>query len=76
MVKLQIGPYCEKCREMNPIVDYPDRMYINGGHDFVDCGDTIIRCERFDLCSFIAAQTETKILDSIQNKTVVSKEDE
>lgn len=88
MIRLEVQDYCHNCPEFNPDVECPHA--IRTGHGDVILSDTVIRCERADICaviykraqkeaemrSFIAELATYKPLNDDSAENVISRQKE
>lgn len=56
MITIDIQPYCERCLEFSPDVEYPSRYFAD--NDEIIQSDTIIRCKYRKRCELIKRYLE------------------
>lgn len=58
MIKLEIQPYCDNCRDFEPDVSYPECYVADNEEIFID--DTIVRCKKRKRCEAIKRYLERR----------------
>lgn len=85
MIRLEVKDYCHNCPEFQPDVEHPHAL--RTGHGDVILSDTVIRCERTDICeiiykrakkeaemlSFMAELTASRFLNDDSAENVISR---
>lgn len=58
MIKIDVQPYCDECRDFEPDVEYPQTYYFDNEEVYID--DTTVRCKKRKRCEAIKRYLERR----------------